>query len=167
MEHVIGQQVTIASCDTFWTVIGSIAAVIGAIAAGLAACGVFYAANQLKLSAWVKAQEIFTDDNFVAARGRIFRRFLVRGAILPQIRVPRPRIRKKDYKAAMLVCRKMDELCRLWPLRRRIISTWGDPLGKSWILLAGLVHRERIRCGNLTKWNAFARLGECAARGMR
>lgn len=53
--------------DVFWSAVGAIATVVGAIA-------IFFAISQLRFEAWLKAQEIWTAREFVQARGRVFAR---------------------------------------------------------------------------------------------
>lgn len=96
--------------STFWTAIGALFTAVGAVA-------VIFAARRLDFNAWVKAQEIFTQPDFTAARG----------VVLPRYRTDRLApwtASEKDQ--AKLVCRKMDEFARLLPFLRRplVLKTW-------------------------------------------
>lgn len=141
---------TILSNQTFWTA-------VGAIAAFIAASGVWLAVRQIKFGGWLKAQEIFTHQNFIDAREEILKHFGYDNSI-PS------RIGETDEKSAKLVCRKMDELARLKSYlgKDTIIKTWGYPLGKSWMILKATVEQERI--GHSGKWDAFQHLGDAAVK---
>jgi hypothetical protein len=136
---------------------------VSAIATAAATAAIFFAIRQLRFEAWVKAQEVFTHGDFTDARGTIFARL------------------DKDEdcewndgwsadekRAAMIVCRKMDEFCRLvpylglvpWLGRRRALAVWDDPIAKAWFLLKPLVRAEQQRWPR--KWNAFQKLGSTA-----
>ena len=136
---------------TAWSAIGAIASVIAAIAAGIACFGIFYAARQLRFTAWLRAQEIFVDERFTRARGTVLRRFGKAGAEWTQ----------SDDEDGKTVCRRMDELCRLAPFlkEKKLLEIWCDPLAKSWSVLATRVRAERDLVGWNTKWDAFEDLG--------
>ena len=112
--------------------------------------------SQLRFDAWLKAQEIFTDINFVEARRALFARL-------------------KDSKAPCtddqiaLVCRKMDELARLIPAldEARALQTWDDPFAKAWFLLRDLVEAERKTTGWQQKWDEFQKFGEKAQQKLK
>jgi len=134
---------------------------ITAIAALLGAGSLVFVAQQLWFGAWINAQEIFVDEDFVTARGRVYSRIpnappLVNGNWTAD-----------DY----LVCRKMDELARLARYlgffgmgNRLILKVWCDPLAKSWIVLHTLVKEERKKTTGQPKWAAFEKLGKKATR---
>jgi hypothetical protein len=135
----------------WWNVLVS---AIGAFFAALATGGIFIAARQLRLDAWVKAQEIFTNPDFIKARAGVFQ---------SQSRGTRPL--EKD---ASEVCRRMDELARIVPFlsyrrgraEKKALRAWDDPIGKAWHALEAFVSEERGKTGWTTKWEAFERLGK-------
>ena len=137
----------------FWTAIGALATV-GAIGA------IVLTARQLQFDAWVKAQEIWTDDDFTNARGRLFR-FLRNGDATWQ---------QQDQDDSRLVCRKTDEFARIVPYLaltkgggvRRVLKVWADPIAKSWAILKPFVLSEREETNWSSKWDAFEALGEKA-----
>ena len=130
---------------------------VSALATVAAAVGIVLAIKQLRFDAWLKAQEIFVHDDFTNARGRIFRHLQQTSANWDL----------EDRIAGMLVCRRLDELCRLTPyfaFRKRqarnvVLDTWVVPLGRLWALLAPLVAAERDKVAWQQKWNAFEVLG--------
>lgn len=139
--------------NTIWTALGAIATAIAVLA-------LFLAARQLRFDAWVKAQEIFVEAEFVKARGRVLRH-LGKDELAWD---------KTDEEAGLLVCRRMDEFCRLAPYfasseakgQEEVLKVWDNPLGKSWKLLAPLVDEERKKVEWNKKWSAFAYLGDKA-----
>ena len=52
------------------TLMSAISAIFTAIASG----AIIFAIRQLRFDAWLKAQEIFTDEKFTQARGKVFAR---------------------------------------------------------------------------------------------
>lgn len=131
---------------------------ITAIAALLGAIGVGFLAQQLWLRAWTKAQEIFVDEKFTRARGKVYAR-------IPNDAEIESTWTTDDY----MVWRKMDELARLAPYlgifglgERLVLRTWLDPFAKSWIVLHSLVQEERNKTPGWPKWDAFAKLGKKA-----
>ena len=108
---------------------------ISAVATLVGACGIFSAVYQLRFHAWIKAQEIFTDPHFVDARRKVFNKQDAGNGPWEE----------SDY----FVCRKMDEIARLEPFlpNRKILTTWSDPIGKSWVKLRNLVKEERDNIG--------------------
>jgi len=131
---------------------------IGALSALVACIGIAVAARQLRFNCWLKAQEIFTEDEFVEARRKVYSRLPGRTCELPKEWTPH------DH----LVSRKMDELVRLAPYlglfgagKRLILKTWDDPLAKSWIALRPLVEKEQERWPK--KWHVFEEFGKKAA----
>lgn len=137
--------------NAVWTAVGAIATAVGAFAIG-------FAALQLRFEAWLKAQEVFTEDGFVSARTAVFQHF-------DDVHQPWP----KDDDNAKKVCRKMDELARLESFvtlpRRRILRVWGNPIAKAWLLLKPTVTRECEVAHWDKKWKAFTVLGKEAVRG--
>lgn len=135
---------------------------IGALATVAAAVGIVLAVKQLRFNAWLKAQEIFVDEKFVEARGRIFRHLEPQAFTWDS----------DDQDAGLLVCRRLDELSRLAPYfafrksrgREVVLEVWAVPLGRLWGLLDPLVDAERDKVNWQTKWNAFEELGGEALR---
>lgn len=107
--------------------------------------------GQKRIEAWSKAQEIWISDDFTADRGKVFAR-------LDNLRQPWT---PEDEAVGLKVCRKVDEFVRLAPYlgERRMLSVWGDPLAKAWVVLEPLVRNERDRTAWQTKWDAFEKLG--------
>ena len=134
---------------TFWTMVGSLASLAGATAIGLAV-------RQLRFDAWLKAQEIFTDEHFVNSRGAVFARF-------DDSQNPWPEVRGAD---ALRVCRRMDEMAHLagGVGRDKMLDVWGNPIAKAWLLLKPTVEFERTQSRWDNKWEAFKALGEEAVR---
>jgi len=138
---------------TFWTAVGALATIA-------AAFGIYLAGVQLRFDAWLKAQEIFVDEKFTKARGRVFRHLGSQPASLDL----------EDQEAGMLVCRRLDEFCRLAPYfaihkskaRDVVLEVWDVPLGRLWGLLAPLVRAERDKVDWQKKWNSFQDLGGVA-----
>jgi len=147
----------IASSQTFWTGLGALGAVV-------CAAGVFLVWRQLKLSAWANAQEIFMKPDFVRARTIVLNHWEDQ----PPYSFPS---NKKDENAALLVCRRMDALCRL--VDKRFISkdelfkVWRKPLAKSYIIIVErwkVFGREINTCKDHgDKWEPFCRIGKEAA----
>lgn len=130
----------------------AVAALVGAVAVG-------FVAQQLWFGAWTKAQEIFVDEKFTMARGKVYARIPHNGEEVDKTWT------SDDY----MVCRKMDELARLAPYlgifrlgERLVLKTWRDPLAKSWIVLHSLVDDERKKTPGWPKWGAFEKLGKKA-----
>lgn len=131
--------------------ITAVAALIGAVAVG-------FVAQQLWFGAWTKAQEIFVDEKFTMARGKVY------------ARIPNDAEVKSTWTTDDdMVCRKMDELARLAPYlgifgsgERLVLRTWLDPFAKSWIVLHSLVQEERNKTPGWRKWDAFEKLGKKA-----
>ncbi len=142
------------------TVLNVVLSAISALAAVIAAVGIFIAARQLKFSVWLKAQGIYTEPEFLVARKEILQHFGFKESV-PS------RIGQNDEESAIKVCQKMDELSRLRPFlgQRKIIETWGYPLGKSWMILKSTIEQEREF--HPTKWEAFERIGKAAVKKYR
>jgi hypothetical protein len=133
---------------TFWSAVSAIAAVFAAI-------GVFWAAQQFKFSGWIRAQELYTQEDFVEARTEVLKHFGYKQDIKPYIDDE-----TKQY--ALLVCRRMDQLARLEPYlgRKTILEVWGNQLGKAWMILQKTIDEERKY--HKKKWDAFEHLGKVA-----
>src|SRR5262249_31699841 len=77
---------------------------------------------------------------------------------------------KRDHNAGMLVCRRMDEFCRLAPYfgaietdgDQKVLKVWDDSIGKLGAVVEVLVEQERSNIGWPTKWDGFERLGRKA-----
>jgi hypothetical protein len=130
--------------DLIWTAVGAVASAIGAGA-------IVFAVFQLRFDAWLKAQEVFTDEDFVNARAALFAHF--DNAVDPW-----PLVSSEDAKK---VCRKMDEMAHLRSFvgQERTLESWGIPIAKAWLLLQPTVEQERSRSHHPKKWEAFERLG--------
>jgi hypothetical protein len=127
-----------------------------AIFTGIASVGIILAYRQLRFQAWLKAQEIWSADDFTERRGRIFARL-----------DDKDRDWSKEEKSdALQACRKMDEFAGLIPrLPKRIaLRVWGVPFAKAWLVLEPIVNEERAKCGWQDKWHAFEQLGTSALR---
>ncbi len=130
--------------STVWTAIGAIATV-------LAAGAIFLALKQLRFDAWLKAQEIFTNDEFVDARTLVFSHF-------DNPKTPWPELECKNAKK---VCRKMDEMAYLKGAIgcKRMFRVWGHPIAKAWLLLEPTVKKDRETSHWDEKWCTFAAVG--------
>lgn len=147
----------LAKNQTFWTALAALGAVV-------CAAGVFLVWRQLKLSAWANAQEIFMKRDFVSARTAVLNHWEDKPPYSP------PSDKKDEY-AALLVCRRMDALCRL--VDKRFISkdelfkVWGIPLAKSYIIIVErwkVFEKEINTCkDHRDKWESFCRIGKEAA----
>jgi len=151
------KQVFDVVCDqNIWPMVSAVAAIIATIA-------VFYAAKQFQFAGWIAAQELFTDTDFTKARTEVLKNFPFSIKPVPYLKDKTKNFTyNRDIKEnALTVCRKMDELARLEPYlgSKKIIDTWGYPLGKSWMILEATVNAERKSTYHLAKWNAFMELG--------
>ena len=128
---------------------------LGAIAALIAAVGVWWAARTFKFSTWLKAQAIYTDKDFYNARKAIFSNYPNELVFTDEL--------KDD---AILVCQKMDELAHLkWYVgEEKIIKEWGHQMAKAWKMLEKFVECVRNEEGYLKKWKAFEDLAKKAAK---
>jgi len=133
--------------STFWSAVSAIFTAITSIA-------IIFAIMQIRFDAWLRAQEIFVEDNFRNARATVF----------SLINKPMKEWSSDEKKAAMKVCQKMDELVHLSPYlsKRRILENWDDPLGKSWLALEPFVKKEREDCNWPDKWKEFEKYGSKA-----
>jgi len=138
----------------FWTAVGAIATAVAAIATVVATGGIFWAVRQVRFTAWLKAQEIWTAQAFTEARGRVFARLDTGNTQWTQA----------DETEALQVCRKMDEFAGLIPYlpKQTALRIWGVPFAKAWLVLEPVVGRERTKCSWDDKWDAFAKLGRAA-----
>jgi hypothetical protein len=142
----------VVKSGTAWTALGAIATTLGAGA-------IVVAARQLRFQAYLKAQEIWTDVEFTAARGRVLARF------------DDGRLDWTDGEEveALNVCRRMDEFARLIPYlpRKTALQVWGVPFARAWFVLRPVVDRERTKCAWPEKWCAFEELGRLALNSPR
>lgn len=135
--------------STVWAAVSAGAGVASAI-------GIRLAVSQLRFDAWLKAQEVFTSDDFVKARASIFAHF-------DNAQNPFPPTKGEE---ALRVCRKMNELAHLSGAvgRDRMLSAWGNPVAKAWLLLEPTVKEERTVSAWDKKWSQFQTLGEEAMK---
>lgn len=135
--------------DTFWSAVSAIFTIVASV-------GIYFVYIQMRFQAWVKAQDIFTDKNFIVARTKVF----------DCIDHPYKSCSLND---ANIVCRKMDELAHIVPYlaflgKRETLKYWGDPIAKAWCLLEKHVIIEREHTQWLSKWLAFENLGNEAIK---
>lgn len=140
--------------------LATIAAVIGAL-------GLIWAAVTFNFNTWLKAQEIYMDKEFYAAREAVFSLWDQYKGGSKNLETEPPVF--TDTAGVRLVCQRMDELARLVPYisKRKIVKVWGFQMGKSWLLSQDFVNKERNRDNpnndGFKKWDAFERLAEKAA----
>lgn len=144
-----------------WT---QVATCVGTICAIVAAGGVYLVWRQLKLAAWANAQEIFTEPDFVDARTEIQQHF--------EDETPSCPAEATDQ--ALLVCRKMDQLCCLvvedMIKEEKLFQYWARPIGKCWIVIEQrwrMISKAREHDKHPTKWAAFLTVGERAASQLK
>lgn len=150
-------NIILDTCNLDW---GTFWSAVSAIFTAIASIAIILGIRQLQFDAWLKAQEIFTDDDFVENRAKIFTR----------LSNPNQPWTDDEKKMAEKVCRKMDELARLVPFfglfpfsrRKLFFDTWDDPLAKTWLVLKPVVKQEQERCKWPAKWKAFEELGQKA-----
>ncbi len=138
-----------------WT---TLLAALTALFTGVGAATVIFAARQLKLSAWLKLQEIWTADDFVEDRDWVLNHT---GPWSPE-----------EKKRAKDVCRRLDEFAHLVPYlgltsRRgttQALRYWADPFGRCWRALEDVVREEQRQVAWYRKWKGFEDLGELAAK---
>ena len=132
---------------TIWSAVGAVATLLGVVAIG-------FAVYQLRFDAWLKAQEVFTEEAFVEARKRVFAHFDD-----PQNPWPQP-----GGPDELTVCRKMNEMAHLFPFvgRKRAATEWGNPIAKAWLLLKPTVTSDRDKSHWTDKWKAFETEGNTA-----
>jgi hypothetical protein len=138
---------------------GTIWQAVSAIATIFAALMIFFAIKQLRFQAWLEAQKIFVEDEFRKSRGQIF------SYLAPK----KDQHDEKDEEHFARVCQLMDELCRLEPYlgKSKMLSTWDDPIGKTWFVAQSWVKKERDICNWSTKWDAFEKIGTEALKKLR
>jgi hypothetical protein len=139
-------------CDTFWIA-------LTAIFTAVTGLGVLVVQHQLRFDAWIKAQEIFTEKEFVEARMQVF----------PCFENPTLTYNEEN---AYVVCRRMDELAHLARFiafrgKSKILKVWGGPIAIAWLTLEPFVKKEREKTGGQAKWEAFERLGKKAVKDKR
>jgi hypothetical protein len=151
-------QIPVANLMTQLT---QIATIVGGIAALFAALGVWLVREQLRLATWANAQEIFTDYEFTNDRTLIQEHYERNTSTCPA----------GDRDKALLVCRKMDQLCCIVTEKilseNKLFQHWIRPIGKCWIVIESrwrMITDARNHDDNLTKWNAFMIVGEKASR---
>lgn len=145
--------------SSFW---GAVFQFFGALFTFIGLLAVLYAIRQLRLSAWVNAQDIIMKPDFVKARTTILQHWDDPQSYIPSV---------QERIAALLVCRRMDALCRLieegYISKNKVFKVWEKPLAKSWIIIEERWHiitNERIICqGHEDKWEPFNRFGREAA----
>ena len=136
--------------------------VFGALSAFGCLIGVWFGVKQIRLGAWVNAQEIVTNPEFTDTRTRIQDHF----ENLEYVPT------KNDIEDAKLVCRRWDQLCWLvfegFISKEKVLQYWRFPMGKCFIIVEerwNIIKKERgIARGHLDKWDAFFKLGNEAAR---
>lgn len=140
-------MIELIKSETFWSAVSALATLAGVAA-------ILFAARQLRFEAWLKAMDIWVAKDFTEARRKLFAR-------LENLQAP---WQPDDKALGLYVCRRVDEFVRLAPYlgRRRMLSVWGDPLAKAWLVLEPRVIEERQSCGWPTKWDAFERVGRKA-----
>jgi hypothetical protein len=154
MENLIANLPQWIKSQTFWTA-------LSAIFTGVGLGAIFFqirgGIEQLRFDAWNKAQDLFTDKDFIKDRTWL----LARQEKLDDVWLEEEKERAKQ------VCRKMDEFVRLAPFlggRKKFLDNWYDPVGKSWRVLKPIVIEERKKTGFPTKWDAFEVCGEEALK---
>ena len=155
MESMPSYIVDLIRFQTFWSAVGTIAAVIAAIATVIALRIIFLARQQLDFDAWLKIQEIWTNTEFTQARRRLFTR----------LDNPAKLWTSEEKQEALSTCAKMNEFSHLVVLfldKRKMLELWDDPVGKAWLILKPLVQEERELVGWPMKWMGFEDLGEQA-----
>lgn len=127
---------------------------ITAVSSFITVCTIIFAVWQLRFTAWLEAQKIFTDKDFTAARG----------VVLAHYWQSDKEWANDDKEKVKLVCAKMDELARLIPFisEKRVLETWDDPMGKCWHVLEDFVIKERKTTKWDVKWKAFEDVGRKA-----
>ena len=149
-----------ASRPDFGAAIGELLLVIVlAIGEIIAFVGLWHAAKERKFHCWLRAQELWTEQSFREARGRVFQR----------LRNPNAPWTEKEKDEAKDVCRRMDEFAHLAPYlgTRTVLDTWDDPLAKAWVVLEQVVNEEQTGEAHWSvKWSAFAEIGREALAKM-
>jgi hypothetical protein len=129
--------------------------VVLAVGEAVALFGLKHIAKEREFQCWLKAQEIWTEQQFVKQRGKLFERLDSRN----------PDWTDQEVEEAKWVCRRMDEFVRLAPFlgTRTLLDTWDDPLAKAWLILKPIVKKEQMNVAHWsTKWDAFEKIGQKA-----
>ena len=146
---------------------------ITASAGVLAVGGVWYAIRTLRFNGWLRAQEIFTDKHFAAARGRIFKKELPATdaelkAWLNDNDAQLSKEEKADKRAASLVCWRLDELAHLMQMpglhKRRAQRVWDIAFSKALVVLERYVKRRQNHDHDPGHWRAFMSVAEQALK---
>lgn len=134
------------------------------ITAGAAAASVlliWLAYRTLKFEAWLKAQGLFTEDQFTEARGRVF-------AKESPIPVGDLKTDPALKSAAGLVCRRLDELAHLFDMKvvdtRRARASWDIHFAKSLIALEPFIEHRRTTDHDPDLWRELVSVAEAALR---
>jgi hypothetical protein len=107
-----------------------------------------------RMSAWLKAQEVWTERRFTEGRGKMFMRLRLGPAVWSA----------QDTEDGKEVCRRLDEFAHLAPFlgQDKVLDVWDDPLAKAWLVLEPVVLAERENSRWQTKWQSFENLGQAA-----
>jgi hypothetical protein len=155
-----------ARSQTFWTAFGALSA-FGCF------IGLLLVYKQFRLSAWINAQDIFTERDFVQNRTNILKTW---DQLIEHLKNPSKKaLPEIDISVAKNVCRKMDQLCHLadkkFITREELFKYWKVPIGKCWIIIENkhkIVSSERSESAKHSdKWHAFDTLGKEAANIIR
>ncbi len=155
-----------AKSQTFWTAFGALSA-FGCF------IGLLLVYKQFRLSAWINAQDIFTDRPFLEDRTKILEKW---DELIEHLKNPSKKgFPAIDISVAKDVCRKMDQLCHLadkkFIKRDELFKYWKVPIGKCWIIIENkhkIVSKERTKSKKHSdKWHAFSTLGKEAANIIR
>jgi len=113
-----------------------------------------YVARDRDFHTWLKAQDVWTQKEFVKRRGEIFKR-------LENLNAPWS---DEETNEAKETCRKLDEFAHLAPFIgvKKVLSVWDDPLAKAWIVLREIVEKEREMTKWREKWIGFSTIGQQA-----
>jgi hypothetical protein len=113
-----------------------------------------YVARDRDFHTWLKAQDVWTDKEFVKRRGAIFKR-------LDNLNAPWS---ADEISEAKETCRKMDEFAHLVPFLgvKKVLAVWDDPLAKAWVVLQEIVEKERTSTKWKEKWMGFSTIGQDA-----
>jgi hypothetical protein len=111
-----------------------------------------YVARDRDFHTWLKAQDVWTEKEFVKRRGVIFKR-------LDNLNAPWS---DEETNEAKETCRKMDEFAHLAPFLgvKKVLSVWDDPLAKAWVVLREIVEKERETTKWREKWIGFSTIGQ-------
>ncbi|MBK6431059.1 hypothetical protein [Candidatus Amarolinea dominans] len=156
MENICNTLTQTLGCEMLWSAISAISSCLGAIFTGVAVFAIWLASKQLRFDAWLKAQDVFTEEKFTETRRKVFAR-------LDNLEKPWTEEEKLEAKQ---VCRRMDEFAHLARFvgRKSLLEVWDDPLAKSWLVLEPIVKEEQKQTGWPNKWKAFQELGQEAVR---